>query len=97
MHPATSDATRKVAQRITGNLLNRKWRLGALHALYHKDGTFYERLTRFPGVLCDEGGYVKYETKEQFDRDSTLNIGVKVNAKKLSEHPHYQPFSPSRS
>lgn len=95
---ATSTPTAQAKQRITGDKLNREWQLGARHALYHKDGTFYERLVRFPGVLCDAKGYVKYETKDEFECDSRLNIGVKVNVSGgLFAHPRYARFvSPRR-
>jgi hypothetical protein len=82
-----------IGVRVTGEQLNRKYRLGARHALYHKDGTFYERLTRFPGVLCDPRGYVRYDTAQQFEKDSQLSIGDKVNIHRtLASHPRYKRF-----
>jgi hypothetical protein len=79
--------------RITGEALNLKFKLGAKHALYHKDGTFYEQLRDFPGILCDDGGYVMYASQAQFERDSQLNIGQKVNIYRgLAHHPQYRPF-----
>ncbi len=82
-----------LGRRITGEQLNRQHRLGARHALYHKDGTFYERLTAFPGVLCDARGFVRYDSEKQFDADPRLNIGRKVNVPGgLYSHPHYQRF-----
>jgi len=84
---------KKLGVRVTGESLNRKYRLGAKHALYHKDSTFYERLAAFPGVLCDDRGYVRYETREQFEQDSRLRIGRKVNVpRSISRHPRYQTF-----
>src|ERR1700722_20631699 len=47
---------------FSGRLLNQKWGIGARHALYHKDGHWYNNLERFPGALCDPRGYVKFET-----------------------------------
>jgi hypothetical protein len=83
----------QIGQRITGEGLNRRYRLGALHALYHKDGTFFERLVRFPGVLCDPKGYVRFESAAQFERDPRVAIGEKVNVRQgLSSHPRYQRF-----
>src|SRR6266571_1333291 len=80
-------------RRITGDQLNRQFGLGARHALYHKDGTFYERLTAFPGVLCDARGYVSFETRDQFESDPRLEIGQKVNVpRSLSSHPRYKLF-----
>ena len=46
---------------ITGRNLNEKWKVGAKHALYHKDGTWYERLEKFPGALFDPYGYILFE------------------------------------
>jgi hypothetical protein len=83
-----------LSKRVTGEQLNHKYRLGARHALYHKDGTFYERLTSFPGVLCDTKGFVRYEDAQQFQRDSRLNIGEKVNVhQSIASHPRYRRFS----
>ena len=92
--PSISSPNRPaVGTRVTGEQLNRKYKLGARHALYHKDGTFYERLVRFPAVYCDTRGYVKYENEQQFLRDSSINIGEKVNIHRaLSAHPRYQRF-----
>jgi hypothetical protein len=79
--------------RITGASLNRHYQLGARHALYHKDGTFYERLTDFPAVLCDLRGYVKYSSEKEFERDPKLHLGKKVNVPGgLSSHPRYERF-----
>ncbi len=80
-------------QRITGDQLNRKFRLGAQHALYHKDGTFYERLTRFPAVYCEPRGFVRFRTQHDFTSDRHLNIGQKVNVPAgLASHPKFERF-----
>ena len=36
-----------------GNQLIERWEIPARQALFHRDRTFYEHLTRFPGALCD--------------------------------------------
>jgi hypothetical protein len=88
-----ASTTVRLGQRITGEQLNRRYKLGAQHALYHRDGTFYEHLTEFPGVLCDPKGWVRYESQTQFSKDPRLNIGVKVNVPGgLLTHPRYQRF-----
>jgi hypothetical protein len=85
-----------VGVRVTGEQLNRKYRLGARHALYHKDGTFYERLVRFPAVFCDPRGFVRFDTEQQFTRDQRLAIGDKVNIHRgLASHPRYERFPDS--
>ena len=82
-----------LGERITGASLNRRYRLGAKHPLYHKDGTFYEQLIHFPGVLCDSHGYVTYDSPKQFSNDPALSIGRKVNVHGgLNSHPRYRRF-----
>ncbi len=79
--------------RITGEKMNQQFKLGGKHALYHKDGTFYEQLRHFPGILFDHDGYVMYDSLAQFERDSNLNIGKKVNVQGgLARHPRYRPL-----
>ncbi len=78
---------------MTGRLLNRRHHLGLLHALFHKDGTFYERLTRFPGGLCDLQGHVRYDSENQFFNDRRIQIGQKVNVPGgIASHPWYKRF-----
>src|SRR5436309_1635079 len=79
--------------RHTGEGLRREYGLPVRHCLYHKDGTFYERLAYFPGALCDPQGYVQFETEAEFEHDSRLNIGKKVNVPGgLFTHPKYRRF-----
>ncbi len=68
-----------LGRRITGSLLNREWRIGARHTLYREDGRWYHRLERFPGALCDSGGYIVFKTQEDFQRCRYLSIGAEVN------------------
>ena len=68
-------------QRITGRFLNEKWNVRAKQALYHKDGTWYECLTSFPGALFDPGGYVRFETEEVYLRCPKLSHGKKLNVR----------------
>jgi predicted RNase H-like HicB family nuclease len=76
-----------------GKRLNELWKVGAKHALYHKDGTFYEVLERFPGVLFDNGGGVLFQNVEDFKNCSYLSIGEKVNVRGgISKIPGYKPF-----
>ena len=65
----------------SGKKLNIKWNIGARHCLYHVDGRFYERLERFPGALCDPGGYVLFKSQEDFENCPYLRINEKVNVK----------------
>jgi len=52
---------------ITGKFLNQLWQIGAKHALYSHNGTWYHRLERFPGALCDSEGYILFQTRENFE------------------------------
>jgi 5-methylcytosine-specific restriction protein A len=62
-----------------GERLNHRWKIGARHALYHKDGKWYHQLTRFPGALCDPFGYVLFKTENEFRNCSKLRIDQDVN------------------
>ena len=53
--------------RITGDELNRKWGVGALHARYRKDGKWYHTLERFPGALFDEHGFILFRTQHEYE------------------------------
>ena len=65
----------------SGRQLNREWNVNAQHALYHKDGTFYENLERFPGALFDAGGYVLFINEQEYRSSAYLNHGEKLNIK----------------
>ncbi|MGD0331805.1 MAG: hypothetical protein ABSA90_00965 [Xanthobacteraceae bacterium] len=54
--------------RLTGRKLNKALSLGAEHALYHKDGYWYDQLQRFPGVLFDRHGYVLFRNRDAYER-----------------------------
>ena len=62
-----------------GALLSRRWNIGARHALFHKDGTWYHQLTNFPGALCDPFGYVLCDTEAEFRNCAKLRIDQDVN------------------
>jgi hypothetical protein len=63
----------------TGRLLNELWRVGARHALYHKDGVWFNHLVRFPGALFDPHGYVVFETSASYERCPRLRHGKELN------------------
>lgn len=52
--------------------------MGAQHALYRRDGTWYHVLERFPGALFDEHGYILFETEQDYKRCPGLLIGDKA-------------------
>ncbi len=65
--------------RQTGRELNEKWGIGAQHALYRKDGTWYHRLERFPGALCDKNGYILFKTLGDLETCPGVSIGIEKN------------------
>ena len=58
--------------RLTGKRLNRELALGAEHALFHKDGSWYDQLQKFPGVLFDLNGYVSFADAGAYQRCASL-------------------------
>ncbi len=58
---------------------NEKWNIGVRHALYRKNGTWYHRLERFPGALCDARGYVRFETEDDLVACPGVLIGKEKN------------------
>ena len=64
---------------ITGRYLNRKWSIGAEHALYREDGCWYHHLRQFPGALCDAYGYIIFETEGVYKKCPQLRHGQQLN------------------
>jgi len=60
-------------------MLNERLALGAQHALYHQDGSWYEILERFPGVLFDLDGYKVFETREAYESCPQLRRTQQLN------------------
>jgi len=75
-------------ERTTGNALARKWEVSVRHAVYHKDGTRYNNLTRFPGALFDPRGYVVFNTEADYFRCPQVSIGAEPNVR-----PHISSIS----
>ena len=67
--------------RLTGKSLNRKWKVGAKHALYREDGRWYHHLEQFPGALIDFNGYIVFATKEEYEACEHLMHGIHLNIK----------------
>ncbi len=62
-----------------GEDLNEKYRIGAAHALFSKDGTFYMELDRFPGALIDKNGFVLF--KKDSDYKNAIDSGQLYRSK----------------
>lgn len=77
-------------RQLNGRALNQRWKVGAKHALYHKDGNWFNNLVRFPGALFDPNGYVIFKTKEEYRNCRYLNISQETNVPKgISKIPGY--------
>lgn len=74
----------------SGENLKKQWKIQAVQVRYHKDGTFYMPLDRFPAALCDPKGYILFNTQIDYERCSYLEIGSRVNARNgISKIPGY--------
>lgn len=70
---------RRVYSGLTGRQLNIEWKVNAKHALYSKDGDWYNHLEYFPGALFDPNGYVLFKTEEQYRNTSLLRHGKQLD------------------
>ena len=79
-----------LGRRVTGIALARRWNVNVRHALYHKDGTWYNNLERFPGALFDPTGYIIFKTRAAYERSPFLNRGRELNVPRgISSIPGY--------
>ena len=67
---------------VTGEQLNDEWKVGARHALFHRDGIWYNNLRRFPGALFNPSGYILFGTEEEYRNCQYLKIGKETNVPK---------------
>lgn len=67
---------------MSGIRLNRDWKVGARHALYHRDGQWYNNLTDFPGALFDPNGFILFKTERDYLKCAYLKIGKETNVPK---------------
>lgn len=84
--------TRRVIVRrgLTGRQLNEEWGVGALHALFHRDGTWFNNLEQFPGALFDPEGYVLFWTEEEYRNSPYVKVGQETNVPRgISSMPGY--------
>ena len=58
-----------------GKELNKRWKVGARHALYEKKCNWYNLLMYFPGALFDQNGYVLFENRRDLETCPDINIG----------------------
>ncbi|MBE9667775.1 hypothetical protein IRJ18_15480 [Mucilaginibacter boryungensis] len=69
--------------------------LSAMHSLYREDGKWYHHLKGFPGILFDKNGYIKFETKNDYEKHPALQHtqDLHVLNKGISEINGYVSFS----
>jgi hypothetical protein len=71
-------------------VLNTRWGVGAKHALYHREGRWYNNLRSFPGALFDPHGFIVFETEEQYRTSKDVVITQETNiAIGISSLPRY--------
>lgn len=73
---------KKLLRTNIGRELNEKWEVHAQHALYRANGTWYHILSKFPGALFDENGYVLFETQADYLKCSQLHHGKQTSCPK---------------
>ena len=66
-------------RRITGKWLNTAYNLGAAQSRYRKDGTWYHPLRMFPGILFDGGGYVRFDSPQDYESCDSIKKGPDPN------------------
>ena len=69
----------RVYSGLSGRQLNEEWKVGASHALFHKDGTYYNHLQYFPGALLDLNGYVRFKSEEEYKNSPHLQHGQQLH------------------
>lgn len=82
-------------RRTTGEMLNKRWNIGARQTRYNDKGMFYRLLDDFPAALCDPNGYVRFQTRREYEL-SALAIGRRINAyADISKLDGYRPVAKS--
>ena len=66
-----------------GRWLSKKWNVPVAEkkgsAMYHRDGTYWTNLSKFPGALFDPSGYVLFTDEESYLSCKELRISVQTN------------------
>jgi len=48
---------------------------------YHKDGTFFMPIDRFPAAFCYPDGYIMFNSKQEYENNQYVEIGTRVNVR----------------
>jgi|ERR1043165_7642172 5-methylcytosine-specific restriction protein A len=62
-----------------GRELKELFNVDAQHAFYDKNGKWYHHLKKFPGVLFDRKGYVRFSTQQEYLNCRHLQFGKTVH------------------
>lgn len=74
--------------------INTNFNLEANHIFYFHQGTWYHNLKKFPGILVDRNGYVRFETEDDYINDSFLQHGTRLHIRDgISSMPNYIEFT----
>ena len=83
--------TNPIMPKRPAKYLARRWKVNVVHALYHRDGTYYNHLRDFPGALFDPNGYVKFDTEREYKNSPHLQHGMELNVPNgISSIPGYK-------
>lgn len=75
---------------LTGKQLNKEWKVGAHHALFSRDGCWYNNLEQFPGALFDPHGYVLFNNDKEYRSTPNVHVGKETNVRGgISHLPGY--------
>jgi len=76
---------------MKAKILNKRWGVDAKHALFHKDGTWFNNLKRFPGALFDSNGYVIFDTLHDYLNCEAVRVTQQTNVTDgISKLPQYR-------
>ncbi len=66
-----------------GRWLSKKWDVPVAEdrgsAMYHRDGTYWTNLSKFPGALFDPSGYILFNDEDSYLNCKDLRISVQTN------------------
>lgn len=80
MHDTTvSSSPSDATEHHSGAYLAQLWGVNADQTFYHKDGTSYDLLERFPGALFDANGYVLFADRNHYRSCSYLRFTQELN------------------
>jgi hypothetical protein len=79
--PVERNKEAPMAERLTAAVLERRWNVKVRHGLFHRDGTWYNRLTKFPGALFDPMGYVVFQSEQDYLNCPQVSVGEQTNVR----------------